>query len=110
MKCIQWSIHTVECTHSGIYGMYTWWIVYVVRHTHDKTYTWIGHTQGEGYGGGRGVREDIHTEGYIHGVDILTEETYTRRVIQTEGIYTEKNKHTEGHTYRKDVNKEGIDT
>ena len=100
----------MECTYSGIYGVYTQWIVYVVRHTHDKTYTWMGHTQGEGYGGGRGVREDIHTEGYIHGVDILTEETYTRRVIQTEGIYTEKNKHTEGHTYRKDVNKEGIDT
>ncbi len=69
----------------------------------DGTHTRRGIWRGEG--GTRG-----HTEGYIHGVDILTEETYTRRVIQTEGIYTEKNKHTEGHTYRKDVNKEGVDT
>ncbi len=68
------------------------------------------HTLGEGYGGWRGVREDIHKERYIHGVEILTEKIYTRSVIQTEGIYTEKIKHIEGHKYGKDVNKQKIDT
>lgn len=89
-------------------------VLYIQKYIHKERNT-------EGIYTRREIQKDIHTErhiqhenkrmeGHIHGVDIHTEETYTRRVIHTEGIYTEKNKYTEGYRHRKDIHKEGIYT
>lgn len=70
---MRWSVYTVEYTQGGVYIR---WSIHKVRHTHNKTYNTHKERDIEGTYTRKGEQEDLHTEGYIHGVNIHTEEIY----------------------------------